>query len=26
MVYADNLRDVFTDKTGMYTSLGTMGR
>jgi hypothetical protein len=26
MVYADNLRDVFTDKTGMYTSLGTMDR
>ena len=25
MVYADRLRDVFTEKTGMHTSLGTMG-
>ncbi len=25
-VYNDNLRDVFTAETGLYTSLGTMGR
>jgi hypothetical protein len=25
-VYADQLRDVFTTITGLYTSLGTMGR
>lgn len=25
-VYVDNLREVFTDKTGLDTSLGTMGR
>ena len=25
-VYADQLRDVFTEATGLYTSLGTMGR
>ena len=25
-VYCDMLRDIFTDKTGLETSLGTMGR
>lgn len=25
-VYCDNLRDVFTDKTGLECTLGTMGR
>ena len=25
-VYADQLQEVFTSKTGLYTSLGTMGR
>jgi len=25
-IYNDQLRDIFTDFTGLYTSLGTMGR